>query len=61
MNGLNCHLKGVIAGMGKQKQSAYVVFVGNWIVTIPLATMWVFAYEKGIMYVWGMKVQQNSF
>ena len=41
--------------MGRQKYSAYIIFVGNWLITIPLSAMWVFAYMKGIKYVWGMK------
>ena len=41
--------------MGKQKYSAYIILVGNWVVTIPLAAIWVFGFEKGIVYVWGMK------
>ena len=55
-DGILCMLKGTLMGMGYQKYSATLFFIGYWLVTIPLSTMLVIGFGKGINYVWGMKL-----
>ena len=56
LDGLNCEMKGIITGMGLQKYSAWIFFISFWIVSLPLSALLVLAYDKGISFVWGMKL-----
>ena len=49
-------MKGLIIGMGLQKYAAWIFLFAFWVVALPLSTMWVFGFAKGISFVWGMKV-----
>ena len=46
--------KGIIRGMGLQKYSAVIFFVGYWGFSIPASAILVLVYEKGVIEVWIM-------
>ena len=56
LDGLVSLLRGIFAAMGLKKYAAWIFLFALWIIAFPLSAMWVLGFNKGISYVWGMKV-----